>query len=105
MLLNKGELDGKRILKPETVELMFQNQMPPGATGRPWGYGGSIQTANQPTPEGSFSWFGIDGTWFWADAKNKVGFVGMIQRRGGGGPNAVNFQPDSANAVYKAMVK
>jgi CubicO group peptidase (beta-lactamase class C family) len=109
MLLNKGELDGKRVLKPETVELMFQNHVP--ATVNPprlWGYGGSLSgstSERSPTPEGTFSWFGIDGTWFWADAKNKVGFVGMIQRRGGGGPGAVNFQPDSAAAVYKAMAK
>ena len=106
MLLNKGELDGKRVLKPETVELMFQNQTPPGIN-RQWGYGGAIagpSSDRSPTPPGTFSWFGIDGTWFWADAMNNVGFVGMIQRRGNGGPGAVNFQPDSASAVYKALV-
>lgn len=77
MLLNKGQLDGKRVLKAETVELMFQNHVP--ATVNPprlWGYGGSISgptSERSPTPPGTFSWFGIDGTWFWADATNKVG--------------------------------
>ncbi len=106
MILNKGELDGKRILKTETVEnLMFQNQVPPGVT-RAWAFGGSLSGApseRSPQGERTFSWFGIDGTWFWADHANNVGFIGMIQRRGNGGPGAVNFQPDSAAAVYKAL--
>ncbi len=108
MLLNKGTLDGHQILKPETVDLMFQNQMPAGAQGRPWGFGGSLSgptSDRSPQPPGTFSWFGIDGTWFWADATNKLGFVGMIQRRGNGGPGGVNFQGDSAAAVYKALIK
>jgi CubicO group peptidase (beta-lactamase class C family) len=109
MLLNKGELDGKRVLKAETVELMFQDQSPKTLTRpRAWGFGGSISgptSERSPTPQGTFSWFGIDGTWFWADATNKVGFVGMIQRRGQGGPGAVNTQGDSASLVYKALVK
>jgi CubicO group peptidase (beta-lactamase class C family) len=108
MLINKGELDGHRVLKAETVELMFQNHLPESATGRPWGYGGSLSgptSDRSPQPPGTFSWFGIEGTWFWADATNKIGFVGMIQRRGGGGPGAVNTQGDSANLVYKALVK
>ena len=106
MLLNKGELDGKRVLKPETVDMMFTNQVPVGVN-RQWGYGGSISgptSERSPQPPGTFSWFGIDGTWFWADPVNNIGFVGMIQRRGNGGPGAVNFQPDSAAAVYKALV-
>ena len=65
--------------------------------------GGRPTSDRSPQPPGTFSWFGIDGTWFWADAKNNLGFVGMIQRRGNGGPGAVNFQPDSASAVYKAL--
>src|SRR5690606_31422194 len=28
MMLNRGELNGKRLLKPETVDLMTQNQLP-----------------------------------------------------------------------------
>ncbi len=107
MLLNKGELDGQRILKPETVEMMFTNQVPAGVN-RLWGFGGSLSgptSERSPQAEGTFSWFGIDGTWFWADAKNNLGFVGMIQRRGNGGPGAVNFQLDSAQAVYKALAK
>jgi CubicO group peptidase (beta-lactamase class C family) len=109
MLLNKGTLEGHQILKPETVDMMFQNQAPAGINPpRLWGFGGSISgptSERSPQPPGTFSWFGIDGTWFWADGANKLGFVGMIQRRGNGGPGGVNFQGDSASAIYKALVK
>jgi CubicO group peptidase (beta-lactamase class C family) len=107
MLLNKGTLDGHQILKPETVDMMFTNQVPQGVN-RKWGFGGSLSgptSERSPQPENTFSWFGIDGTWFWADAKNKIGFVGMIQRRGGGGPGAVDFRGDSARLVYSALAK
>jgi CubicO group peptidase (beta-lactamase class C family) len=108
MILNKGELDGHRVLKAETVEsLMFQNQVPDGVQRR-WSFGGSLSgptSDRSPQAENTFSWFGIDGTWFWADHKNNIGFVGMIQRRGSGGPGAVNTQGDSAQLVYKALVK
>ena len=111
MLLNKGELDGHRVLKAETVDLMFTNHLAPGLRamgGGGWGLGGAIAgptSDRSPQPEGVFSWFGIDGTWFWADAKNKIGFVGMIQRRGGGGPGAVDFRGESAKLVYSALPK
>ena len=111
MLLNKGELDGHRVLKAETVDLMFTNHLAPGLKamgGGGWGLGGAIAgptSDRSPQPAGVFSWFGIDGTWFWADAKNNIGFVGMIQRRGGGGPGAVDFRGESAKLVYSALAK
>jgi len=110
MLVNGGELDGKRILKQETVDLMFQNHLAPGLRGMGgggWGYGGAVTIADaserQPQPKGSFSWFGIDGTWFWVDPVNDIGFVGMIQRRGSGGPGGVDLRGESAQLVYKAL--
>jgi CubicO group peptidase (beta-lactamase class C family) len=54
MLLNGGELDGVRILKPETVRLMTTNSLPPDihiagheigpALGTGWGLGFAIRT-------------------------------------------------------------
>ena len=35
--------------------------------------------------DGSLSWGGAAGTWFWVDPQNDVIFVGMIQRMGGTG--------------------
>jgi CubicO group peptidase (beta-lactamase class C family) len=112
MLINEGELDGKRILKADTVKFMFQNHLTPGLNGMGgggWGLGGAVATKppteKAPQPIGTFSWFGIDGTWFWVDPVNDIGFVGMIQRRGGGGPGAVNLRGESAELVYNALAK
>ena len=58
-----------------------------------------------PQPAGTFSWFGIDGSWFWVDPVNDIGFVGMIQRRGGAGPGSVDLRGESPQLVYKALAK
>jgi CubicO group peptidase (beta-lactamase class C family) len=110
MLLNDGELDGKRILKPESVKLMMTNHIGGlrAMGGGGFGWGGAIQTnmpsERSPLPLGAFDWFGIDGTWFWVDPANDIAFVGMIQRRGNAGPGAINLRGESAQLVYKALV-
>jgi CubicO group peptidase (beta-lactamase class C family) len=97
MLLNKGELDGVRILTPEAVALMSSNHLPPalmtGAFGvgaqqmRPgFGHGFDCavftdpELAGLPVGKGTFQWDGAAGTWFWVDPTNDLIFVGMIQR-------------------------
>jgi len=112
MILNKGELDGKRILKPETVDYMMQNhigELKGVFGGGGFGYGGMVAmaepTERAPQPKGTFSWFGIDGTWFWVDPSNNLAFVAMIQRRGQAGPGSVDLRGESAQLVYKALVK
>jgi CubicO group peptidase (beta-lactamase class C family) len=40
MILSRGELDGVRVLKPETVDFMFQNHLKPG--GQRDGLGGAV---------------------------------------------------------------
>lgn len=113
MLVNGGELDGKRIIKAESVALMAQDHIskdfsvfaPPKAMG----FGLDFAVVRDPAvartamPAGSFWWFGIDGSWFWIDPTNKLWFVGMIQRRGGAGPGSVDFRGDSAKLVYDAL--
>lgn len=102
MLLNKGELDGVRILAPETVELMDTNVIPHdvlvksnGTTGLRFneavGFGLDFMVDKDPRAAGSLegkntmSWGGAAGTWFWIDPTNDIVFVGMIQRYGGTG--------------------
>ena len=110
MVLNKGSLDGQQILKPETVKVMMTNHI--GDTkgvfgGGGFGWGGAVKLAAPtdaaPTPVGTYDWFGIDGTWFWIDPANNVGFVGMIQRRGNAGQGAINLRTESQQLVYKAL--
>ncbi len=63
MILNRGELDGVRILKAETIALMLSNQIA-GITNRGFevsGYGlgvGVKPAANDPKSTESFSWAG-----------------------------------------------
>jgi CubicO group peptidase (beta-lactamase class C family) len=72
MMLNRGELDGVRVLKPETVELMFQNHLKP-EIGQKYGLGGVVDG------EGHYAWGGANGTQFWLDRKNKLFAVFMVQ--------------------------
>jgi CubicO group peptidase (beta-lactamase class C family) len=111
MLLNKGELNGTRILEPESVDLMTQNHIGDlrvfGQRGVGFGLGVAVITdpaANRSKQAvGSYNWFGIAGTWFWIDPVNDLFFIGMIQRRGGAGPDAVNLRGESSRLVYEAL--
>ncbi|MBC7983259.1 MAG: beta-lactamase family protein [Candidatus Obscuribacterales bacterium] len=119
MLLNKGALDGKRILKPESVDLMTQNHIGSlrlysdgtranaGLAGTGFGLDFAVvydpAAANSKQGEGSYYWSGIAGTWFWIDPKNDLFFIGMIQRRGAAGQGTVNFRADSTKLVYDAL--
>jgi CubicO group peptidase (beta-lactamase class C family) len=94
MLLNGGELDGARILKPETVRLMMTNSLPPDihiagheagpAFGTGWGLGFAIRTSPDfsliPGSVGSFNWQGSWGTFFSVDPVQKLILVMMMQR-------------------------
>jgi CubicO group peptidase (beta-lactamase class C family) len=118
MMANGGQLDGKRILSPESVKLMTSNHLSPELTSgkfgigaqhmRPgFGYGYNCaveynpQEANLPDGKGTFLWDGAAGTWFWVDPANDIVFVGMIQRMNGGEPN---LQYLSRSIVYGALV-
>ncbi|HEX6848632.1 MAG TPA: serine hydrolase domain-containing protein [Chitinophagaceae bacterium] len=87
MLLNGGELFGKRILAPATVELMTSNQIGDllmwndGNKARRFGLGFGILTdyAERTTmiPAGSYGWDGMFGSHYWTDPKNKMVVVFM----------------------------
>jgi hypothetical protein len=93
MLLNGGELDGAKILTPQTVQLMTTNSLPSGiraigeaigpARGASWGLGFAIRTnpefSQVPGSVGSYTWSGVWGTYFWIDPAEKLIAVQMIQ--------------------------
>jgi CubicO group peptidase (beta-lactamase class C family) len=98
-VLNGGELDGARILKPATVKLMRTNVLKPGVKvdlygpsmeGIGFGMDFAIvmdpKAANTAQGQGSFYWGGAFGTWFWIDPANDMVFVGMIQNQNGSTP-------------------
>jgi len=119
MLLNQGQLGGKRTLAPATVKLMTSNHVPAdllnGQFGigqmvmRPgfgYGFNGAVvfdpPEANLPEGKGTYFWDGAAGTWFWVDPANDVVFVGMIQRMLG--PASPNLEFESRAVVYGALV-
>jgi CubicO group peptidase (beta-lactamase class C family) len=86
MLMNQGELDGMRILNPETVRLMTSDQLGEiefFAPGLSYGFGFYVQT--QPiegmkgSSAGSFSWSGLFNTSFMVDPPLKMIYVVMCQ--------------------------
>jgi len=94
MLLNRGALDGVRILKPSTVELMSTDQLDPAITERAWlpgkgavGFGFDFAVRKSPpqTREenrgavGEFFWDGAASTLFWVDPANRLTAVFFVQ--------------------------
>lgn len=85
MLLNRGTLDGVRILAPETVDLMTRNHLPPHLIpyALPWqhvrhytrgcgfGYGVrvvmDVQEWGLPGSVGEYGWAGATNTFLWVD--------------------------------------
>ncbi|GAA0881253.1 serine hydrolase domain-containing protein [Algoriphagus jejuensis] len=87
MLARKGEINGTRILNPETIALMATNHLPDSVTERSWlpskgrvGFGIDFAVRTDPpkTAEemngvvGEFFWDGAASTLFWVDPKNEL---------------------------------
>lgn len=85
MLMNRGELNGVRVLKPETVDLMFQNHLP-ASLGLKYGLGGAVDG------EGGYSWGGANGTQFWIDRKQKLFAIFMVQTQNYKAPTYGTFR-------------
>jgi CubicO group peptidase (beta-lactamase class C family) len=88
MLLNRGELDGARVLKPETVELMTTHRLGdmhilPWGHGDGFGYGFGVVTetgrGDDVASAGTFSWGGFFYTYFWADPRRELIGIMMTQ--------------------------
>jgi CubicO group peptidase (beta-lactamase class C family) len=100
MLANGGELDGVRILRPQTVASMFQDHLPESAHGKglppglrfQFGYGfavGNSSSASQGwLPDGAVGWDGSGNTFFWVDPGRKLVTVFMTQVIAPKGPPA-----------------
>jgi len=115
MLLNRGELDGHRVLKPETVDLMMQDHLPrgltplalfvywpPGKSG--FGYGGAVRVDSDtavPGSPGTFRWFGYATTFFWVDPKADL--IAMLWTQYTPGPQMVSLDGQFQRLVYAAV--
>jgi CubicO group peptidase (beta-lactamase class C family) len=119
MVLNRGELDGVRILAPRTVELMGANQIPDAARkpefgvsffrlrpGEGFGLDFAVQTdslkAGSLSGDGSITWGGAAGTWFWIDPTYDIVFIGLIQRFTAAGSPDMDYI--TRTLTYQALV-
>ena len=104
MLLNEGELDGVRLLRPETVRLMRSNQLPDelvpipiGGGGQGFGLGFAVSMDEHA---GSYRWLGIAGTYFWIDpSEDLIVFAWNQLRPSGGAP----LERIMSEIVYDAL--
>jgi CubicO group peptidase (beta-lactamase class C family) len=104
MLLNKGELDGVRLLRAETVERMTRNglsdavqQLRGGSMG--WGLGNVNVTlsANANSNVGEYGWDGTAGTIFWIDPTDETAIILMTQ--------SSPANPDRLRERFKTIVR
>lgn len=82
MLLNRGSLDGVRLLSPLTVDLMTSNRLPESvpdrqiAPGTGFGIDLAVVTDSTlldvPSSDGEYSWNGAATTLFWVDPENRL---------------------------------
>ncbi|MEC9432735.1 MAG: serine hydrolase domain-containing protein [Pseudomonadota bacterium] len=112
MLLNGGELDGARLLSPQTVAYMTSDHLGgrikpgkyylPGA-GYGFGLGVAVRLADGVSPDmgvaGEYRWGGAAGTAWWNDPVNDLQVVFMIQSR----PKGSEMRPWLKSMVYAAM--
>ena len=101
MLVNRGELNGVRLLSPKTLAVMTSDQIPPEAArvgmlaaaqdlaplrelGQGFGLGFAVRTDVGHTAVsgsvGDYFWAGAGGTYFWVDPQEKMYAVMMLQK-------------------------
>ncbi len=82
MLLNKGQLDGRRLLSSETVEMMTINQLPDsvkrGENGG-FGLGFSVRLSDGKYPKGEYGWGGAASTHFWISPRDELIVIALSQ--------------------------
>jgi CubicO group peptidase (beta-lactamase class C family) len=116
MLLNDGELDGARILRPDTVRMMTTSQLDPATSDRSWlvsdkgemGFGIDLAVRIDAPKKrdgkagevGEFFWDGAANTLFWVDRKNKLTAVLFTQYKPFG---KVALHKDFRAAVYTGI--
>jgi len=106
MMLGRGEVDGVRLVKPESIDLMAKNRLTDeqrghGFMGMPFwlsqGFGLGLSMVLDAEKhqwmgagaEGSYGWPGAFGTWWQADPANDMILIYLIQDSMPLGPEAV----------------
>jgi len=127
MILNKGELNGEQVLKPETVAEMGRNHIGDIRTVRSvsylpeisndfdffpevpkaWGLTFQINLEQAPTGRsaGSLAWAGLTNCYYWIDPVKNVGGVFASQILPFFDPQAVKLFLDMETAVYAELAQ
>ncbi|MGW3955561.1 serine hydrolase domain-containing protein [Streptomyces sp. NPDC004752] len=119
MLRRGGELDGVRLLRPQTVALMTRNQLPGGADLRAFGAPAHREPGNDgvgfglgvsvvidpdrtaaPAGPGTYGWSGVATTTFWVDPGRDLTVQFMTQVR----PRTLKVFPELKRLVHEAVV-
>lgn len=107
MLANEGELDGVRLLGPETVRLMRVNHLPKAyiatrdtAFGLGFGVDVEAATRNYYGPPDTYHWSGANRTHFWVDPVNRIVGLSMTQMN----PFDNYFEEDMRALTYQAFM-
>ena len=125
MLMHGGSFEGARILQPETVALMGQNQIGPVEAGilkttaprlsndvdffhgisLKWGFGHMInmQPVLEARSAGSMTWAGLFNTYYWIDPKKHVAAVFMTQVLPFADEHALRVYRQFERGVYAAV--
>ncbi|MGW4599736.1 serine hydrolase domain-containing protein [Streptomyces sp. NPDC004457] len=118
MLRRGGELDGVRLLAPETLAPMTRNQLPAGATIRSFGapvhrepamdglgFGFNVSVVTDPartlapSHPGTYGWTGVATTAFWVDPAHDLTVQFMSQVR----PKRLKVFPELRRLVHEAV--
>jgi CubicO group peptidase (beta-lactamase class C family) len=112
MLLNRGVLDGARVLAPRTVQLMTADHLGQIARGTnyyagpgyTWGLGLAVRQDNRLSPmagsAGDYFWPGAFATLWWADPKENMVVVSMMQS-----PLGRHYHEMLRTLVFQAIVE
>ncbi|HEY2356778.1 MAG TPA: serine hydrolase domain-containing protein [Phenylobacterium sp.] len=109
MILGKGEVDGVRLVKPETIEMMAENRLTDAQRQIPFmgipfwmgqGFGLGLSVITDPEKQawmgagskGAVGWPGAFGTWWQADPAEDMVMIYLIQ-------NSIPLGPDAASQL------
>jgi CubicO group peptidase (beta-lactamase class C family) len=114
MLLNRGELDGERIISPAIADLMHSNHLPANLMpysiaivampGYGFGLGSRVlldpAASGMPGSAGEFGWAGAANTYYWVDPKLELVGIFMTQHM----ISVESAQRDFQVLAYQALV-
>ena len=109
MLLNGGELNGRRLLSPGTVRLMSTNQIDTlyRNRGKGFGFGLGFEVMMVPGSDlalaspGTYGWGGAYGSFYRIDPEKRIVLIFMLNQI----PNRNDIREKVTTMVYQALVR